>query len=112
MNLINELPLSLGIHATHLGYYFLTSALELLVEDERRLLHITKEVYPVVAGKYHTTVACVDKNMRTLIDHIWSGDRKILLQNICLYPLTVRPTVSEFLDILYWELKDRLEEAA
>lgn len=112
MKAVNELPLSLGIHATHLGYYYLTSALELLIEDERRLLHITKEVYPAVARKHHTTVACVDKNMRTLIDHIWSSDSKILLQKICLYPLTVRPTVSEFLDILYWELKDRLEEAA
>lgn len=105
MNNIYELPLSLGIHGTYKGYRYLIYALELSLEDEDRLLFVTKNLYPIIAERYHTTIECVDRNLRTVIAHCWKSKNRALLEQISSYPLKDCPTVTEFLDILYWHLK-------
>lgn len=105
MKQIYELPLSLGIHSTYKGYRFLIYALELTLEDDERLLFVTKYLYPTVAQRYRTTVNCVDRNLRTIIHHCWNSESRCTLQNITSYPLTTCPTVTEFIDILHWYLR-------
>ena len=58
MNYLLELPLSLGIHGTYKGYRYLVFALELALSDENQLLYVTKNLYPSVARRYHTTPSC------------------------------------------------------
>ena len=67
MNYLLELPLSLGIHGTYKGYRYLVFALELALSDENQLLYVTKNLYPSVARRYHTTPSCVDRDLRTVI---------------------------------------------
>ncbi|MFQ6805773.1 MAG: sporulation initiation factor Spo0A C-terminal domain-containing protein [Lachnospiraceae bacterium] len=67
MNYLLELPLSLGIHGTYKGYRYLVFALELALSDENQLLYVTKNLYPSVARRYHTTPSRVDRDLRTVI---------------------------------------------
>lgn len=105
MNYLAELPLSLGIHGTYKGYHYLVFALELVLADEKQLLFVTKNLYPSIARHYHTTPGCVDRDLRTVISRCWNSCGRDNLQRIASYSLEKCPTVSQFLDILYWHLK-------
>lgn len=63
----------LGIPRTYNGFDQLVMAVELAVEDENRLLHVTHEVYSVVAQRYGISVQSVLKNIRTIINVCWKG---------------------------------------
>lgn len=91
---------SLGISATHLGYYYLNTAILLVLEDENRLLMISKLLYPLVAELHSTTPTCIERNIRTVISLCWNrGDRERLFQ-IAGCRIQVKPTNGEFIDIL------------
>lgn len=106
MKEIHELVRSMGIHATYKGYNYIIHALCLAQEDERRLLYITKQLYPLIAAKFNTSVQCVERNIRTVINSCWK-DQQELVQDACPYTLKLRPSTSEFLDILYWNLASK-----
>lgn len=102
---VKELPLKLGIHSTYKGYRFLVASLELALEDENNLLFITKNIFPVVANKYHTNSNCIERDIRTVIHACWNSPCREVLQSMTPYPLQKPPTVGEFIDILYWYIK-------
>lgn len=106
MKEIHELVRSMGIHATYKGYNYIVHALCLTQEDERRLLYITKQLYPLIAAEFDTNVQCVERNIRTVINSCWKEQRE-LVQEACPYTLKLRPSTSEFLDILYWNLTSK-----
>lgn len=105
MNSAKELPLALGIHGTYKGYHYLVTTLELAIENEDKLYYISKSIFPIVAKKYHTNVHCVERNIRTVILNCWNSPYRNMLQRISPCPLFKPPSVSEFIDILYWTLK-------
>ena len=105
MNKVKELPLRLGIHRTYKGYHYLVTTLELAATDDHNLLFLSKNIFTIVARKYNTTVYCVERNIRTVIQNCWNSPCREILLEMAPYPLTKIPTVSEFIDLLYWELK-------
>lgn len=60
---------------------------------------ITTEVYAEVGRRTGSNGRAVERNMRTLIEHICSVNRKGL-NAVAGRELETMPTVSEFLDIL------------
>ena len=88
----------LGIPANYIGYYLMTAAVELALEDESRLLNITKEIYQPVASRYNCRHHTVERNIRTLIYRTWHMCPQRLI-DMAGYPLQAPPTVSEFIDI-------------
>ncbi len=56
----------LGIFPDRLGYTYLKMAIEICMKKSG--VRICKDVYPEIAKKYHTSLACVEKNMRTAIN--------------------------------------------
>jgi two-component system response regulator (stage 0 sporulation protein A) len=103
MKKLRDLQAGLGIHSTYKGYYYLISSLELIMEDESILLYLNRLLYPEVAKKYHTSPYCIERDIRTIVNQCWNSHRELLL-NIAPYPLERKPSVGEFLDILYWNL--------
>ncbi len=96
---------SLGISGTHLGYYYLNTCLLLILEDENRLLMVSKLLYPLAAELHDTTPSCVERNIRTVISICWNhGDREHLFE-IAGCRLQSKPTNGEFLDILSCYIK-------
>lgn len=98
----------LGIGATYRGYRYLCYGIQLCLTDEEYLLSISKLLYPEIAKAYHTTVSSVERDIRTVIQVCWERGNPVLLQDLALHPLSCRPTVSEFLDIIVGYLQQNL----
>ena len=104
---IEHLIRSLGLGATYRGYWYLTYGINLCLKDEDYLLFVSKLLYPEIAKYYCTTSSSVERNIRTVIKVCWDRGNKELLQEIALHPLPLRPTCSEFFDILTAHLKEK-----
>ena len=89
----------LGSSATYRGHQQTVLACELIGKDETLLLSVTRELYPKVAERYGCNVDNVERNIRTLIKHIWNEHPEKLIE-ISRCDLKYPPTAAEFLDYL------------
>lgn len=96
------LPLRLGIHSTYKGYSYLVTSLKIALINDQPLLCISKSIFPEVAYLHHTTVSNVERDLRTIIHVCWNSEGREILNSMSYYELHKPPTVSEFIDILYW----------
>lgn len=94
-----DLLYSLGATANHLGFFHAACAVRLAAQQPERLLLVTKWLYPEVAKQYQTTWPAVERNIRTLIRHIWE-ENPAALSRLAGYPLTERPRTAEFISYL------------
>ena len=95
--IIADLPIELGIKRTYKGYFFLIAALELAITDQKNLLYMSKSIFPVIAARY----------IRTAINACWNSPNREKLLTMSPYPLQKAPSVTAFIDILYWYLKNQ-----
>lgn len=102
---IEYLIRSLGIGATYRGYAYLIYGTRLCLSDENYLLFVSKYLYPDIARHYNTTSYSVERNIRTVIKVCWEHGNKSLLEKIALRPLHLKPTSSEFFDIITAHLR-------
>ena len=86
----------LGIMPKVKGYYYINDAVEIIKERGEEPLLITKDIYPEVAQKYGTSPECVERAIRTSINHAWSNNKEVIDQ-IVGYPMRFRPSNKEFL---------------
>ena len=99
--IINTLD-SFGVSRSYTGYNYVVHGLLLILEDDERIECITKTLYLDIAKHFHTTWACVEKNMRTVVNHVWNSHNIELLEII--FNRTNRskkPTNKEFLKYMY-----------
>ena len=96
---VRRLLLRLGATPRYIGFDYVIHAIILSLEDSQYLLSVTKELYPDVARKYHTTIYSVERDIRTVITIIWKRNPHLLNQ-IAGYPLTKKPAVGEFIAIM------------
>ena len=68
---ITEVLHDLGVPAHIKGYLYLREAIELVIKDINLLGAVTKELYPAVAEKFHTTASKVERAIRHAIDVTW-----------------------------------------
>ncbi|MDO4556863.1 MAG: sporulation initiation factor Spo0A C-terminal domain-containing protein [Lachnospiraceae bacterium] len=106
MDKILELIHELGIKRTYVGYHQLATAVELVIEDENRLLYVHKWLYTDVAKIHNTTPACVERNIRTVNLICWNKGNRELLEQIAGHPLDERPGNGDFIDILAAYIKN------
>lgn len=102
---IQKLLRDIGSNNTYLGYYYTTYAVQLVIEDETKLILISKWLYPDVAIKFHTSVSCVERNIRTIIQTIWEHGNIELMEAIAGKQLLEKPTNSEFISILAFYIR-------
>ena len=89
----------LGITAKYRGFFHISYAVQLCIQQPDRLLMVTKWLYPEVAKHFHTNGSCVERNIRTVTDLAWMNNRAYL-ESLAFRPLTKKPTPSQFLGIL------------
>lgn len=85
------------------GYSYLMLAVPMVVEDPELINAMTKVVYPGIAQRYHTTAACVERNMRHAIEMAWNRCRVEEMEAIFGNTLDVnkdKPNNSEFIAML------------
>ena len=59
---ITTLLLTLGIHSTYRGFYYLRHALKLCLQDEDYLLFVYKRLYVDIAKEFLDSIHQVDDN--------------------------------------------------
>ena len=97
---IKDLFETLGVTRRYIGYYFLLDAVEIINRDETTLLKVGEYIYEPIAKKYNCNTATVERNIRTVILHIWKNNKrqveKIMLQQYlpCRSLLTILLTIS------------------
>lgn len=65
----------LGMGMNSKGYAFLRDGLMLYIQEPSCLDDLSERMYPLIAEKYSTTAACVERNMRTALEKAWGrGD--------------------------------------
>lgn len=90
---------SLGVTPNYQGYYQITDAIELAVEDENRLLEATQKIYQHIADRDGYKWSAVERNIRTVVQRTWKINPE-LLAKIAGYALTEVPTATAFIEII------------
>ena len=65
---IEDLLKELGVSGANLGWGYLKTAIDLCMEDEQRLHHITRCLYPAIAEAHKTTASRVERSIRHALD--------------------------------------------
>lgn len=89
----------LGASPNYVGFFYIAYGVLLSLDDSRRLLAVTKLLYPEVAKYYHTNWRSVERSIRTVISVIWDTSPQ-QISEIAGFPLTGKPTASKFLSML------------
>lgn len=100
----------LGITHNYCGYRNTVAAVELVLEDEKRLEAVTKEVYYETSLKCGCKWSSVERNIRTVVKRAWAVNPE-LLKEIAGFPLKRPPTASEFIEIIASYIKRAGEKA-
>lgn len=94
-----ELLRRLGVTPKYHGFAYYLDALEICrAAPEARQL-VTKWLYPEIAKRYATTWQAVERSLRTAVKAAWRTD-PALLRELAGFPLSRRPTPSQFLAVL------------
>ena len=109
-NIIHEV----GVPAHIKGYQYLREAIMMVVNDIDIINQITKQLYPDIAKKYHTTPSRVERAIRHAIEVAWGrGDQKTV-EKIFGYTISAakgKPTNSEFIAMIADKLRLELKSA-
>ena len=99
-NEINKFLISLKLFPTLKGYNYIRMAIRLVLEGGSPFKSFKYQVYPLIAQKYRTNVACVERNIINAIDAAWlNADVEVLRRE---FGYTVnenkgKPTSREFI---------------
>lgn len=109
-NIIHEV----GVPAHIKGYQYLREAIMMVVNDIDVINQITKQLYPDIAVKYHTTPSRVERAIRHAIEVAWARGQTDTVENIFGYTVSAskgKPTNSEFIAMIADKLRLELKTA-
>ncbi len=109
-NVIHEV----GVPAHIKGYQYLREAIMLVVNDIDVINQITKQLYPEIAEKFHTTPSRVERAIRHAIEVAWGRGQQEAVENIFGYTVSAskgKPTNSEFIAMIADKLRLELKSA-
>lgn len=90
----------LGLSGRYKGFRQLCCALELTAKEPERLNAVRESVCKEVAREFNCSWGSVDRNLRTIIARAWKVNPALLSEMAKDYPLTKKPSVGEFLELL------------
>ncbi len=109
-NIIHEV----GVPAHIKGYQYLREAIMMVVGDIDVINQITKQLYPEIAAKYHTTPSRVERAIRHAIEVAWGRGQVDAVESIFGYTVSNskgKPTNSEFIAMIADKLRLELKSA-
>lgn len=109
-NVIHEV----GVPAHIKGYQYLREAIMLVVTNIDIINQITKQLYPEIAQKYHTTPSRVERAIRHAIEVAWGRGEQAVVESIFGYTVSAskgKPTNSEFIAMIADKLRLELKTA-
>lgn len=109
-NIIHEI----GVPAHIKGYQYLREAIMMVVNDIDVINQITKQLYPDIAQKYHTTPSRVERAIRHAIEVAWGRGQQETVESIFGYTVSAakgKPTNSEFIAMIADKLRLEIKTA-
>lgn len=109
-NVIHEV----GVPAHIKGYQYLRDGIMMVVENIEVINQITKQLYPDLAKKYHTTPSRVERAIRHAIEVAWGRGQIDVVENIFGYTVNAnkgKPTNSEFIAMIADKLRLEMKTA-
>ena len=109
-NVIHEI----GVPAHIKGYQYLREAIMMVVQNIDIINQITKQLYPEIAEKYHTTPSRVERAIRHAIEVAWARGKNDAVEGIFGYTISAakgKPTNSEFIAMIADKLRLELKTA-
>lgn len=103
-NIIHEI----GVPAHIKGYFYLREAILMVIENVELLSAVTKELYPAIAEKFHTTPSRVERAIRHAIEVAWNRGCVDTINNLFGYTIHSekgKPTNSEFIAMVADKLR-------
>ena len=103
-NIIHEV----GVPAHIKGYHYLRDAIAMVVDNMEVLGAVTKELYPAIAEKNHTTPSRVERAIRHAIEVAWNRGKIETINALFGYTIQNdkgKPTNSEFIAIIADKLR-------
>ncbi len=96
----------LGLNKSYKGFNYLIYAINLVLQDSDILTYICKGLYVEIAVHYDTTVASVERNIRTAKNVVWINGDKNMLKSVfgSKYSLNI-PNNAIFIDKLAYYIK-------
>ncbi len=107
-NVIHEL----GIPAHIKGYLYLREAIMMVIHRVDLLSGVTKELYPAIAAKHHTTPSRVERAIRHAIEVAWSRGNVDVINDIFGHTVSRergKPTNSEFIAMVADRLRIQMK---
>ncbi len=95
-----------GLCRRYKGFSRLVYAIYLVLENERRLEAVVKEVYMPVAEQFDCSWCAVERSFRDAVTHIWISDYETLCR-VSGTKLKSPPTPADMLDIIARYIKDQ-----
>lgn len=97
---ISNLLRRLGVNNSYVGFRYTIYGVSRTAQDPTLLAYISKGLYVDIAARFQTSIGCVERNIRTLINTIWfHGDRR-LLNEIFNFELSQKPRNGRLL--MHW----------
>ena len=100
---------SLGITSRYMGYYYTIEAVNVKLQFKDEPIRITKDIYPKLAKKFHTSETSIEHGIRAVSRLSWRENPE-KLKKLSDVPLEFAPTNSVFVDILAYKVKRRQEK--
>jgi len=103
-NIIHEM----GVPAHIKGYHYLRDAILMVINEVNLLGAVTKELYPKIAEKYHTTPSRVERAIRHAIELAWDRGNVEMMTKYFGYTINLdrgKPTNSEFIAMVADKLR-------
>ncbi len=105
---ITDLLHNLGIPSHIRGYQYIKEGILIVYRNNNVISYITKDVYPEIAKKFHTTPTRVERAIRHAIEVSWTRGDINLMEDIFGNSINVnrdKPTNSEYLTTIADRLK-------
>ena len=101
--MVTEIIHQVGIPAHIKGYHYVRTSILLTVENPEMINSVTKQLYPEVAKRYHTTASRVERAIRHAIEVAWDRGDVDTLNGYFGYTIhngRGKPTNSEFVAMI------------
>ncbi len=106
--IVTDMLHNLGIPSHIRGYQFIKDGVLMVYKEKNSIAYITKDIYPQIALKYHTTPTRVERAIRHAIEISWNRGDINLMESIFGNSLNVnrdKPTNAEYITTLADRLK-------
>lgn len=90
----------LGANSSYIGFAYIVYGVESTMTESTVLTYICKGLYVDIALRYQTSMGCVERNIRTVIDKIWEEGNRDALNEVFGRKLLKKPKNAEFFDAL------------